>query len=492
MRRVLSAVVVLAAVAAAAPTGHPTTITPTASTPPQVAAPGNGPGEKSVFSIDIDSAHTAPSGAPHRFDPADMVASQQRSGVGYTYIQTFKNKPVRWNPCQPITYQMNLKGAPVKDAPLIHNAIKTLAARTGLTFKYTGPTTLIPDAATDVAKSGTGIIIAWAKPEPAGTREGSATDKTSSALLKGTEGAVASPYTNPYTTTQYDYFHLPVYFAGALVVNTPNAGQPAVTPAMRRTLYLHELAHLFNLNHVQDPTQVMYPTLSPNAPTNYSNGDRAGLQGVHARHGCLELPALPEDATPEVAFNGDNITVTSPTATSNSGPVVYRFRNNTTGATSKASKQPTFTIPLRSIAPFVGDDYTTVTQAIFHATTARNKVGQAATPSTYLVLPRLRLPDDDQVKPSVTSTTFTIATPQWSYGETGVAAANLPSQPFSIMVTGTDGKQNLVNSIKAGETYTHTTPIATVEILSPLHVWNPHTSQYRTYPTRGTYTPNPT
>ncbi|MEZ5257387.1 MAG: matrixin family metalloprotease [Ilumatobacteraceae bacterium] len=50
---------------------------------------------------------------------------------------------------------------------------------------------------------------------------------------------------------------------------------------------LHELAHMVGLGHVEDYSQIMYPTTHQPPFTAYQNGDREGLWWVGSAQGCV-------------------------------------------------------------------------------------------------------------------------------------------------------------------------------------------------------------
>jgi len=53
-------------------------------------------------------------------------------------------------------------------------------------------------------------------------------------------------------------------------------------------IFLHELAHVLGLHHVDDPNEIMNAGYGPGAaPVTYGPGDLAGLHRVGAAAGCL-------------------------------------------------------------------------------------------------------------------------------------------------------------------------------------------------------------
>jgi hypothetical protein len=73
-----------------------------------------------------------------------------------------------------------------------------------------------------------------------------------------------------------------VYVSGSVTLDSQDVGELAAAPATRATaqgVVTHEFAHLVGLDHVDDPTQLMYPTTSVTRST-LASGDLAGLAAL--------------------------------------------------------------------------------------------------------------------------------------------------------------------------------------------------------------------
>jgi hypothetical protein len=86
---------------------------------------------------------------------------------GYALLKTTTHQVIRWNPCVPIRYKVNLTHAPKGSMVEVKSSIAKLHKATGLTFVYSGQTGVIPQASYGL-KATPGhwpaMTIAWAAP----------------------------------------------------------------------------------------------------------------------------------------------------------------------------------------------------------------------------------------------------------------------------------------------------------------------------------------
>jgi Matrixin len=221
-------------------------------------------------------ARPAPAAPPTQARTASAAAAP----VAGEYAFEQRNpdgSPARWDPCTPIHYVVNLAAAPPGAGADVAGAIARLAAATGLTFVADGPSTEIPAKARPTEEPAlyghrwAPLLIAWTHP--------GATDFITTEDALGEGGAtwvarVGGPE---------------VYVTGEVAIDAgttrglPDGFGPGTTIGL---LLLHELGHAVGLAHVNDPDEVMYPTLKPRPVAAYGPGDLAGLVALGRGAGC--------------------------------------------------------------------------------------------------------------------------------------------------------------------------------------------------------------
>ena len=175
----------------------------------------------------------------------------------YTFLVVDSSgAPGRWNPCSgPIPFLFNPRLAPPGAEQLVIEAFEYLQGITGLHFTYGGPTTVDPRT----ARVDGSIVVGWVEPFDAVGRGGSQ-------YRHGSVGLVAL---NGSVFLNADYNDdLTVSWRGG-----------AWGPVL-----LHEIGHVLNLGHVDDPQQLMNPVNT--GQSDFGSGDLAGLQLLGASQGC--------------------------------------------------------------------------------------------------------------------------------------------------------------------------------------------------------------
>jgi hypothetical protein len=187
-----------------------------------------------------------------------------------------------------IAYKVHTGGRP-GHVRLVKEAIHRLHRATGLTFRYAGRTSYIPqsealaqrlDAAAMERRTQVPLVVAWARK---GAVSGGST------LLTGSEAGVGSIIWRYSLRSQLRLSD------AAVVIKRGHSGlQPGFgAGGTVGTLLLHELGHAVGLRHVEDKSQVMYPVIGSWSPGSYAKGDRAGLTEVGASAGCMSGSWVP-------------------------------------------------------------------------------------------------------------------------------------------------------------------------------------------------------
>ncbi|MFI5496999.1 M66 family metalloprotease [Actinoplanes sp. NPDC051859] len=215
------------------------------------------------------------------WQPSTVAAAGEADAYAFLSQRSGFDLVARWNPCAPIGYRVNLDRAPRESLTEVQVAVARIAAATGLTFSYAGPTQVVPGRTPVDYPPDTQLIIAWGTPE---------TDKTD---IAGIGGAVYSPGQTESGAPALIIDKGMVLLDAARTASMAR-GFGAAGNVTTGQLLLHELGHAVGLAHplVDDPTEIMYPWLS-NRATTWGAGDLAGLREVGANGGCLHHDPAP-------------------------------------------------------------------------------------------------------------------------------------------------------------------------------------------------------
>ncbi len=219
--------------------------------------------------------------------PAASAATASFS-VGRVTLGSGKTIVSRWNPCQHITYKVNLASVPAASRTRIlaetKLAIRILASKTGLVYTYRGQTREVPRVGSSARQSAE-LIIAFTTPSRTNYNLAGSivaqggTSRSSWSTWNGTAKTYGSAITR-----------------GFVVVDTPDLMRrlkPGFGTGFRRgNLLLHELAHTTGLGHVNNTRLLMNPAINASTPSGFAASDVVGLAALGRRAGCITVPAF--------------------------------------------------------------------------------------------------------------------------------------------------------------------------------------------------------
>lgn len=311
---------------------------------------------------------------------------------GYAIYQTQyrSSEPVRWNPCQPITFKVNANGlANAAAVRRVRAAVAEAAAASGITFRYVGTTGFVPDNRWHpVPRSvGADVVITWAFPGGGARRSALLSYEP---RLAGVGGNAPEVSNRGFEVARSGF----VVFDAARIFSMSVRKQYVVA--------LHELGHLLGLDDYANRQDVMNPVVLNNGPRHYGPGDRAGLHRLGRAAGCL-APA-PAPRRPTVQRAGNAIHIATPSVTSVSGAVVYSLSSPELGGRIATASAPSFVLPLADLARtgHVGEQ-------VHFAVSAANRVGTTASQAQVYQVPTAVLTDAPSLV--VTPTTFDVIAP---------------------------------------------------------------------------------
>lgn len=232
---------------------------------------------------DVSAEPSAPSATAAPTTPPTGSTPAPPSGAGYAVLETDERtgEPIRYSSCQPVRYVTHLDGAPAEVDRLVTEAVATIAEATGLTFVDEGTTDEepAPEREAQLAEYGDDawapVLIAW-------------TDEATIPELQGDTVGLAG--SQAYT----DADGRSAYVSGDVMLDGPDLEDLLTEdtgPAQVRAVVAHELGHLVGLDHVDDPTQLMYAEDNPDV-LEPAAGDLAGLAAMGAGP-CVESLATP-------------------------------------------------------------------------------------------------------------------------------------------------------------------------------------------------------
>jgi hypothetical protein len=189
---------------------------------------------------------------------------------GFTAVQDDGVTPVAYDPCRPVHYVVRPTNAPFGGDQLVHEAVTRVSAATGLQFVDDGSTDEAPDERREpfqpdrYGNRWAPLLITWDTVSENADLAGDVAGLGGSTPV----GRAGGPT---------------VYVTGAVALDAALFDEILAQPGgvdVARAIVLHELGHAVGLDHVSDPTQLMYPETS--AVLDFADGDLAGLARLGA------------------------------------------------------------------------------------------------------------------------------------------------------------------------------------------------------------------
>ena len=199
----------------------------------------------------------------------------------FRFLERVGGAPVRWDPCETITYAVNDAGVTSPVRPDLKEALRRVTRATGIRFRSVGTTreTFIR-AYQRMRYEGVirkaELILIWVDHDSyLGILQQLNDPRPSIAFAKTMAGLFA---------------HQDQYFGGIVVMDADaTATRGFGYRYAHGSVLLHELGHIMGLDHVRDPDQLMYSGRHPNfSVRTFGPGDLEGLRRLGMDAGCLE------------------------------------------------------------------------------------------------------------------------------------------------------------------------------------------------------------
>jgi hypothetical protein len=205
--------------------------------------------------------------ADARTTPLGQPAPLPAGGGPFQFVaeQPDGSGPVAYDPCRPIHLVVNPRTAPPGGDAVLDESLARVSEATGLQFVVDGPTTerpideRRPYQPERYQDRWAPVLVAWSDPGESEPLEGDVAGQGGSSWIELPNGSL--------------------FVTGTVVLDGPDIArmlETATGRAVARGVLQHELAHLVGLDHVGDPSQLMYPRTSAEV-TDFAAGDLHGL-----------------------------------------------------------------------------------------------------------------------------------------------------------------------------------------------------------------------
>jgi hypothetical protein len=200
----------------------------------------------------------------------------------YTFIASFDGHPYRWNPCEPIHYVVNLRGAPLGALRDVKVVASRVTAATGIDVVYDGPTDEQPSQYREpyepdrYGERWSPVLIAWISFLPG----------------DGSDWAARGVPFAGLSTPLPAHGSPGVYVSGWIVINSELVAHPGFDwPEDDGPVLQHEFGHVIGLGHTSEWGELM--NFGGGGMRDWGPGDLDGLDKLGRDEGCLRTPAVP-------------------------------------------------------------------------------------------------------------------------------------------------------------------------------------------------------
>lgn len=156
-----------------------------------------------------------------------------------------QDRPVAWDPCRPIRYEVNPVDGPDDAVAMVQEAVDEVAEVTGLDFDYQGETDRRPQWSSDgpTLARYVPVLVAWATEDEVDQLDGDVAGIGGASSVSAGPGGLRRYVTGEVTLDADAYDEL---------------GELSNGRDHQRAILLHELGHLVGLDHVDSPAELMY------------------------------------------------------------------------------------------------------------------------------------------------------------------------------------------------------------------------------------------
>ncbi len=219
-------------------------------------------------------------------DVSGVATAAPRYSLAAVTLGDGRRAILRWNPCQVITFQVNVSAVPATRrtavAAEIRTAVAMLSSATGIKYRYAGTTSTVPRSSSVLGQKAE-LVIAVTTPS-----------KTDFDIGDGMLGYGGYRYWEWSKTAGARTSSAVAIARGWVVVDVRGlmALRGGFGPGTTRgNVFLHELAHTVGLEHVTDSSQLLYSSLRATSPRGFAAGDLDGLTRVGRAAGCIPIPS---------------------------------------------------------------------------------------------------------------------------------------------------------------------------------------------------------